>query len=106
MAPPDVIRRLWAFERDKVRNHLLRLDADDRLLRFGGYASAARIVGHCEQIDWSRALILGYAIGDEVRAIGELEPIGPGWPRAAELAVSVERPFQSRGGWWSPPATG
>jgi ribosomal protein S18 acetylase RimI-like enzyme len=97
MAAPSGIRRLWAFQRDKVRNHLLRLDADDRLLRFGGYASAARIAGHCEQIDWSRALILGYAIGEEVHGMGELEPIGRGWPRAAELAVSVERGFQGRG---------
>jgi ribosomal protein S18 acetylase RimI-like enzyme len=95
--PPGRIRRLWAFERAKVHDHLLRLDGDDRLLRFGGYASAAQITAYCEQLDWSRALIVGYVEGGEVRGLGELKPIGDGWPRAAELAVSVERPYQNRG---------
>ncbi|HZA65555.1 MAG TPA: GNAT family N-acetyltransferase [Geminicoccaceae bacterium] len=92
-----MIRRLWPFERAKIRDHLLRLDRDDRLLRFGGYASADRIAAYCERLDWNRAIVIGCVIGGEVRGIGELKPIGAGWPRAAELAVSVERPYQDRG---------
>ena len=92
-----VIRRRWPSERAKVRDHLLRLDRDDRLLRFGGYASAAQITAYCDRLDWSRGLIVGYVIGSKVRSIGELKLLGADWPRAAELAVSVERRFQNRG---------
>ena len=42
-------------------------------------------------------LLLGYVVAGQVRGLGELKPIGNGSPRAAELAVSVERPFQNRG---------
>jgi ribosomal protein S18 acetylase RimI-like enzyme len=97
MAARGVIRRLWSGERDQIRDHLLRLDGDDRVLRFGGYASDAHIAGYGERLDWSRLLVVGYVTGGEVRGLGQLEPIGAGWPRAAELAVSVERLFQSRG---------
>ena len=92
-----VIRRLWPFERAKIRDHLLRLDRDDRLLRFGGYVSAAQITAYCDRLDWDLVIVIGCVIGGEVRGIGELKPIGAGWPRAAELAVSVERPYQDRG---------
>jgi ribosomal protein S18 acetylase RimI-like enzyme len=91
------IRRLWPSERGKVRDHLLRLDRDDRLLRFGAYASAAQIAAYCARLDWRRGLIVGYVTGGKVRGIGELKLLGTGWPRAAELAVSVERRFQNRG---------
>jgi RimJ/RimL family protein N-acetyltransferase len=91
------IRRLWPSELSKVRDHLLRLGRDDRLLRFGNHASAARITAHCARVDWSRGLILGYVTGGKARGIGELALLGTGWPRAAELAVSVERRFQNRG---------
>ena len=97
MATHGVIRRLWVGERDKIRDHLLRLDGEDRVLRFGGYASAAHIAAYCARLDWTRVLVAGYVAGGEVRGLGQLELIGAGWPRAAELAVSVERPFQNRG---------
>jgi GNAT superfamily N-acetyltransferase len=92
-----VIRRLWPVERAKLRDHLLRLDWEDRMLRFGGYANAAQIAAYCERLEWSRALVVGYLTGGEVRGLGQLGLIGNPWPRAAELAVSVERPFQNRG---------
>jgi ribosomal protein S18 acetylase RimI-like enzyme len=80
-----------------VRDHLLRLERDDRLLRFGGYASVAQITAYCDRLDWNRGLIVGYVTRGKVRGIGELKLLGTGWPRAAELAVSVERRFQNRG---------
>jgi len=87
MATPGVIRRLWAFERDEVRDHLLRLDPDDRVRRFGGHASAARIAAYCERLDWSRALVVGHVMGGEVRGLGQLEPIGA--RRSDQLVVAV-----------------
>jgi len=91
------IRRLRAAERDRVRDHLLRLDPADRQLRFGGYASPARIAAYCAELDFGRALVLGHLVEGEVRALGELKPLPGTWPRAAEIAISVERPFQGRG---------
>ena len=40
VAMRSVIRRLWPGDREKVRDHLLRVDGEDRALRFGGCASA------------------------------------------------------------------
>jgi ribosomal protein S18 acetylase RimI-like enzyme len=97
MATYGVIRRLWAGERDLVRAHLLRLDFEDRQGRFGGYVSASHIAAYCEELEWIRGLVLGYVVAGSVRGLGELKLIGNGSPRAAELAVSVERPFQNRG---------
>jgi GNAT superfamily N-acetyltransferase len=59
--------------------------------------SAAHIAAYCEGLDSSRVVVVGYVTGGEVRGLGQLELIRTGWPRAAELAVSVERPFQNRG---------
>jgi ribosomal protein S18 acetylase RimI-like enzyme len=97
MPTRGVIRRLWAGERDLVRDHLLRLDPEDRQLRFGGHASNAHVAGYCEGLDWSRGLVLGYVVAGQVRGLGELKLIENVPARAAELPASVERPFQNRG---------
>jgi GNAT superfamily N-acetyltransferase len=96
-----MIRRLWAIERGKVRDHLLRLDPEDRLCRFGGHVSAASIEAYCAGLDWSHAVIIGYVVDGEVRGLAELKPelrlmVG-GWSGAAEAALSVEKPYQNRG---------
>jgi GNAT superfamily N-acetyltransferase len=91
------IRRLSAIERGKMRDHLLRLDPEDRLLRFGGYVSDAYIDGYCDGLDWDRAVLIGYLVDGEVRGVGELRPMAEGWSMAAEAALSVERPYQNRG---------
>jgi hypothetical protein len=80
MATRSVIRRLWAGERDQVREHLLRLDSEDRVLRFGGYESAAQIAAYCERLDWSRVVVVGYLMGGEARGLGQLELIRAGRP--------------------------
>jgi ribosomal protein S18 acetylase RimI-like enzyme len=97
MATRGVFRRLWRREHAGMRDHLLRLDDRDRTLRFGGHVSDAYIADYCERLDWSRAVVLGYVIGGKLRGLGQLQLVGDGWPREAELAVSVERRYQSRG---------
>jgi ribosomal protein S18 acetylase RimI-like enzyme len=98
MPTRGVIRRLLAGERDQIRDHLLRLDREDRRLRFGGYASNAHIAAYCEGLDCSRGLVLGYFVAGQVCGLGELKLIDNVPARAAaELAASVERPFQNRG---------
>jgi RimJ/RimL family protein N-acetyltransferase len=99
LAPPDagVIRRLGEDERDRLSDHLLRLDAEDRQLRFGGYGGEAYVRSYCQHLDWSRSVVLGCLIDGELRAAGELKLIAGSWPRAAEIAVSVEAPWRGHG---------
>jgi len=97
MDTSGVIRKLRAFERDRVRDHLLRLGDEDRHLRFGGHATLERVSAYCAGLDLARVVVLGYMVAGEAPAIGELRPLHEAWPRAAEVAISVERPFQGRG---------
>jgi RimJ/RimL family protein N-acetyltransferase len=92
-------RRLAPGERGTVLPaHFLRLDAEDRRLRFGGHTGEERIRAYCARLDHHPgSVILGCFVAGELRAVGELKPIGAAWPPAAELAVSVERPFRGRG---------
>ena len=88
-------RRLAAGEHDRLLDHLLRLDGEDRRLRFGGQVSDEHARPYCARLDLRRSVTLGWFVAGELRAVGELKPIDGA--RAAELAVSVERPFQGRG---------
>jgi RimJ/RimL family protein N-acetyltransferase len=92
-------RRLVAGERERLLpGHFLRLDGEDRRLRFGGHTGEERVRAYCARLDRDPgAVVLGCFLAGELRAVGELKPIGAAWPPAAELAVSVERPFQGRG---------
>ena len=92
-----VVRRLGRGERDRLLAHLLRLDAGDRRLRFGGHASDERVRAYCAGLDRSRSVVLGYLAAGELRGVGELKLIDGAWPPAAEIAVSVEAPFRGRG---------
>ena len=91
-------RRLAANEHEDLLRHLLRLGAEDRRLRFGGYVGEERLRAYCRRLDrHPGSLVLGCFIAGELRGVGELKPIKGTWPRAAELAVSVEAPFRGRG---------
>jgi GNAT superfamily N-acetyltransferase len=91
------IRRLATGEHELLLTHLLRLDAEDRQLRFGGHVTDEGIRAYCAGLDWHRSIVLGGIIDGELRAVGELKRLDKAWPRAGELAVSVERPFRGRG---------
>jgi GNAT superfamily N-acetyltransferase len=93
-----VIRRLGRSDHDRLLRHFLRLGAEDRQLRFGGYVTDASVRAYCARLDPHRCVVLGCFVAGELRGVGELKPIGGSWPRAAELAVSVEEPFRGRGG--------
>ncbi len=96
---PDggVIRKLWVGETDKYRDHVLRLDSASRHNRFGGGVSDEFI---CNYVDLSISLdtvVHGFFIDGEMRAAAELRQLGTRFPRQAEAAISVEKPWQSHG---------
>jgi GNAT superfamily N-acetyltransferase len=91
------LRRLGSGDRDRVRDHLLRLDGEDRQLRFGAHVSPAQVAAYCAALDIGRTLLLGCLVEGELRAVGELTTLAGAGPRTAEIAISVERRFQGRG---------
>ena len=97
MDTSGVIRRLATFERDRTRDHLLRLEEEDRHLRFGGHATLERVGAHCAGLDLARTVVLGYMVAGEARGIGELGPLPRAWrgPPRSRSRSSVR--FRGRG---------
>ncbi|MGD8709936.1 MAG: GNAT family N-acetyltransferase [Ectothiorhodospiraceae bacterium] len=96
-ASKPIIRRLWWHERDLFRDHLLRLGARDRRMRFGGHVTDEFIRHYAGDRDILQRRLLGCFVDGELRGVGEFRLLGGYWPREAELAFSVEAPFQERG---------
>ncbi|HEX2116979.1 MAG TPA: GNAT family N-acetyltransferase [Alphaproteobacteria bacterium] len=92
-----VYRKLVPAEIGLFHDHLLSLTPDDRHCRFSGFVSDARIADYCSSIDWFRAIIVGCFVDGVLRGVAELRLDDPrlGW--RCELAVTVEREWQSRG---------
>ncbi len=95
--PGVVIRRLWWFEQEQWRDHLLRLSPEDRRLRFAGITSEDAIQRYCDKADPFSMTIIGAFVDGTLRAVGECRMVGDEWPRDAELAFSVEAEYQGRG---------
>jgi len=97
-APPmSVFRKLFATEADKYKAHLLRLDRDDRYMRFASYASDDRISRFVDAIDWGDTVVIGFFDCGELFGAAEARIAGVNGSRRAELAFSIEKRFQGRG---------
>jgi len=92
-----LIRKLAADEAALVKDHLLRLDGEDRRLRFGHAVKPEVILAACDAIQWQRTWMVGAFEGDTLRGVAELRDIGAPDARTGELAVTVERAFRNRG---------
>ena len=65
-------------------------------MRFCGSASDRSIRDYCSRIDWSNTTILGCFLDGELYAVAELVRT-KAIPVEAEVALTVERPFQDQG---------
>ncbi len=92
-----VIRKLWIGETAKYREHILRLDPDSRRNRFAGTVSDDFVQGYVDLSGTLDVIVHGFFIGDTMRGAAELRPLGLRFPRQAEAAISVEKPWQSHG---------
>jgi len=90
-------RKLLASEREALRDHLLRLSPEDRGLRFQAAQSDAAITAYCAAIDWRRGYVVGMFEAGMLRGVGELRLSPPPRPARAEIAISVEAPWQNQG---------
>ena len=92
-----VFRKLLPAESAQYQAHLLRLDKTDRYARFTGTTTDATIARHCENIDWSRTVLIGAFVEGHLRGAVEICTDRLLWPNEAELGISVEKPFQEMG---------
>lgn len=92
-----MIRKLWPTEIDKFRDHLLRLDKENRRLRFAHFVSDAFIADYANRMADYGSLVFGYLLAGQVRAAAELRKLGDVWGKEAEAAFSVEASFQDQG---------
>ncbi len=96
-AGDPVIRRLLWGERDLWREHLLRLGPQSRRNRFAGPVSDTFVRRYCDDASPLTRELYGAFVDGELRAAGEFALFDRNWPRRAELAFSVEEPWQNQG---------
>lgn len=96
---PDggTVRKLWIGEAGGYRDHLLRLGPETRVRRFGGAVSDAFIARHAGTADDLGVVIHGFFVDGVLRGCAELRHIGGMFGRQAEVAFSIEEPWQSHG---------
>ncbi len=92
-----VIRKLWIGEASKYLEHLLRLDAESRRNRFGGAVADELIRRYVATAMRPGTIVHGFLVDGVLRGVAELRPLGGAFPREAEVAFSIERPWQSHG---------
>lgn len=92
-----VIRRLSVFDHDAFTQHLLRLDADSRQLRFGMIAGDAFLIEYSKGCTRWDVVIFGYFVEGIMRGAAELRPLSGESRHEAEVAFSVESDWRGQG---------
>jgi RimJ/RimL family protein N-acetyltransferase len=89
-----VYRKLMPTEVRLFQDHLCRLSPDDRVSRFAGSVSEAVIVAYARRFDWLTGVLIGCFVDGTLRGVAEVRWLDPGIGWRAELAVTVEEPWQ------------
>ena len=92
-----VIRKLWPGEVYLFRDHLLRLDPDDRRQRFGLEVSEDVVTAHALAVFEVGTVIHGFFVDGVLRGAAELHILSRTPPVEAELAFSVEAEYRNSG---------
>ena len=92
-----VIRKLWIGEAPKYLEHLLRLDPESRRNRFGAAVADELIERNLATAMQPTHLVHGFLVDGVLRGVAELRPLGGAVRREAEVAFSIEKPWQSHG---------
>jgi GNAT superfamily N-acetyltransferase len=90
-----IVRKLYPWEWHELRVHLFRLGPEERRLRFCRRIDDAFIHAYFDRIDLPRTTVLGCFVEGTLRGVAELIQIPQ--ERSAEVALSVEQPFQRQG---------
>ena len=97
IAGGGTIRKLWPWEADSYRDHLLRLDAESRRNRFAGAVSEDYVRAYVKDLNYLDAVMHGFFVDGVLRGAAELRPLGGRMAHEAEAAFSIEKPWQSHG---------
>lgn len=92
-----VIRVLWPCELEQFRRHLLRLDMATRIERFGRGVSAEWLSAYCDETDPIHGVVVGCWVEGRLVGVGELRRYARAWTPIAEVALSLEAPWQNHG---------
>jgi GNAT superfamily N-acetyltransferase len=92
-----LIRKVWIAEVGRYADHLLRLDADSRRNRFGGAVADTVVRAAAERSFGLDTIVHGYFVDGILRGASALASLGTPFQREAEVALSIERPWQSHG---------
>ena len=96
--PQDgIIRKMWAVEASRYRDHLLRLDQASRRNRFGGNVSDEFLLNYVGMTLGLDTVVHGFFVNGTMRGAAELRSIGRPLAKEAEAAFSIEKPWQSHG---------
>ncbi len=90
-------RKLRSKERELYRLHLHALSPKDRHLRFHGFTSDETIDLHVERMDARRTTLIGAFVDGRLHGAAEIVFASLTDRSSAELAVSVETPYQREG---------
>ncbi len=93
----SAIRRLRPREAPALVEHLLRLDDEDRLKRFGRPIADQQVGRYVAGIDWTRAGAIGFFDRGMVRASAQIAWPLLDWLDGAEIGLTVEAPWRNRG---------
>jgi GNAT superfamily N-acetyltransferase len=91
------IRKLWVGESDQYLAHLQRLDEESRCSRFGGPVADDVVRAYVERMDGLRTVLHGFLVEGTLRGVAELRLLGAPFADSAEVALSIEKPWQSHG---------
>ena len=91
------IRKLWPGQTGQYRDHLLRLDPGSRASRFYAGVQDDVICRYIDNLDTFGIVLHGFFVNDVLRGAAELRLLGLAFADAAEVALSIEKPWQSHG---------
>lgn len=94
---PFVVRQLRPSEQPLFRDHLLRLDKESRTDRFNGAIKDEFLVAYAERCFRDGTSVIGVVENGRVIGAAELHERPDEIEPTAEIAFSVERPWQHRG---------
>lgn len=92
-----VFRKLTVADSQLVEAHMLRLDPENRRLRFCAPAGDAFIRKFCSHRDWPASMLVGAFVDGTLRGVGELVRLKYVPQQTGEVALSVEAPYQNAG---------
>jgi RimJ/RimL family protein N-acetyltransferase len=93
----SLVRKIWINELAEYRDHLLRLDAGSRRMRFGGGVSDDFIRNYVTVSNNTDAILYGFFVDGVLRGVAELRSVRDKKDVDAEAAFSIEQPWQSHG---------